>query len=113
MARNVIRGLIGTQDLSLGTSTFTRSTSIGGTQTLNQISPSAMSLAAGTMTLVAGSATHTFGTPFSSAPVASITSGVSTGFTYKVTTSSSTLAVVSNTNTDTSVVNWIAALAAN
>ena len=38
MARIITKGLIGQQDLSIGTGTFTRSTSTGGTQTLNQIS---------------------------------------------------------------------------
>lgn len=38
MARIITKGLIGTQDLSIGTSTFTRATSVGGTQVLNQIS---------------------------------------------------------------------------
>jgi hypothetical protein len=37
MARLITKGLIGQQDLSLGTGTFTRATSTGGTQTLNQI----------------------------------------------------------------------------
>lgn len=40
MARNVIKGLIGLQDMALGTSTFTRSTSTGGTQILTQINSS-------------------------------------------------------------------------
>lgn len=38
MARIITKGLIGQQDLSLGTSTFIRATSTGGTQVLNQIS---------------------------------------------------------------------------
>ena len=38
MARIITKALIGQQDLSLGTSTFTRATSTGGTQVLNQIS---------------------------------------------------------------------------
>jgi hypothetical protein len=38
MAQIITKGLIGQQDLSIGTSTFTRATSTGGTQTLNQIS---------------------------------------------------------------------------
>ena len=38
MARIITKGLIGAQDVNFGTSTFTRSTSTGGTQTLNQIS---------------------------------------------------------------------------
>lgn len=33
----ITKGLIGLQDISIGTSTFTRATSTGGTQTLNQI----------------------------------------------------------------------------
>lgn len=37
MARIITKGLIGIQDLALGTSTFTRATSTGGTQTLSQI----------------------------------------------------------------------------
>lgn len=37
MARIITKGLIGLQDLSIGTSTFTRATSVGGTQVLNQI----------------------------------------------------------------------------
>lgn len=37
MAKIITKGLIGTQDLNLGTGTFTRATSTGGTQTLNQI----------------------------------------------------------------------------
>lgn len=42
MARIITKGLIGVQDLSLGTSTFTRATSTGGTQTLNQINAVAL-----------------------------------------------------------------------
>lgn len=37
MARIITKGLIGIQDLNLGTSTFTRATSTGGTQVLNQV----------------------------------------------------------------------------
>jgi hypothetical protein len=37
MARIITKGLIGAQDISIGTSTFTRATSTGGTQTLNQL----------------------------------------------------------------------------
>lgn len=37
MARIITKGLIGQQDLNIGTSTFTRATSTGGTQVLNQI----------------------------------------------------------------------------
>lgn len=37
MARIITKGLIGQQDISIGTSTFTRATSTGGTQTLNQV----------------------------------------------------------------------------
>lgn len=37
MARIITKGLIGLQDINIGTSTFTRATSVGGTQTLNQI----------------------------------------------------------------------------
>lgn len=40
MARVITKGLISLQDLALGTSTFTRATSTGGTQTLNQINSS-------------------------------------------------------------------------
>ena len=40
MARIITKGLIGIQDISLGTSTFTRATSTGGTQVLNQINSS-------------------------------------------------------------------------
>lgn len=38
MTRIITKGLLGSQDLSLGTSTFSRTTSTGGTITLNQIS---------------------------------------------------------------------------
>lgn len=37
MARIITKGLIGLQDFSQGTGTFSRSTSTGGTQTLTQI----------------------------------------------------------------------------
>src|SRR5713101_766058 len=37
MAKTILKGLIGQEDLALGTSTFTRSTSTGGTITLHQI----------------------------------------------------------------------------
>src|SRR5690348_11257787 len=37
MARIITKGLIGYEDLSVGTSTFSRATSVGGTQTLHQI----------------------------------------------------------------------------
>lgn len=50
MARIITKGQIGQQDLSIGTSTFTRATSTGGTQVLNQISG---------ITTVAGSADAT------------------------------------------------------
>src|SRR5579863_3266043 len=35
--QQIVMGLIGTQDMALGTSTFTRATSTGGTQTLTQV----------------------------------------------------------------------------
>lgn len=38
MARIITKGLIGQEDLNVGTSTFTRATSTGGTQVLHQIS---------------------------------------------------------------------------
>lgn len=44
MARIITKGLIGVQDLNLGTGTFSRSTSTGGTQTLNQINGSNIGL---------------------------------------------------------------------
>lgn len=37
MARILTKGLIGLQDMSQGTGTFSRSTSTGGTQTLTQV----------------------------------------------------------------------------
>ena len=37
MARQITKGLIGLEDISIGTSTFTRATSTGGTLTLHQI----------------------------------------------------------------------------
>lgn len=37
MARIITKGLIGLEDVSIGTSTFTRATSTGGTQVLHQI----------------------------------------------------------------------------
>jgi hypothetical protein len=37
MARIITKGLIGLEDVNLGTSTFTRATSTGGTQVLHQI----------------------------------------------------------------------------
>jgi len=46
MARIITKGLIGAEDISFGTSTFTRSTSTGGTQTLHQVSGGAQLAAA-------------------------------------------------------------------
>lgn len=40
MARIITKGLIAIEDLAIGTSTFTRATSTGGTQTLTQINSS-------------------------------------------------------------------------
>lgn len=40
MARIITKGLLGLQDISIGTSTFPRATSTGGTQILNQINSS-------------------------------------------------------------------------
>lgn len=37
MARIITKGLIGQEDLNVGTSTFTRATSTGGTQVLHQV----------------------------------------------------------------------------
>jgi hypothetical protein len=37
MARIITKGLIGLEDVSIGTSTFTRATSTGGTQVLHQL----------------------------------------------------------------------------
>lgn len=37
MAKTITKGLIGVQDISIGTSTFTRSTSTGGTNTMTQV----------------------------------------------------------------------------
>lgn len=39
-ARIITKGLLGLQDVAIGTSTFTRATSTGGTQVLNQINSS-------------------------------------------------------------------------
>lgn len=44
MAKLITKGLIGTQDLNLGTGTFTRATSTGGTQVLNQINMASFAL---------------------------------------------------------------------
>lgn len=40
MARIITKGLIGLQDISIGTSTFTRATSTGGTQVMTQVNSS-------------------------------------------------------------------------
>lgn len=40
MARIITKGLIGVEDINLGTSTFTRATSVGGTQVLHQVNSS-------------------------------------------------------------------------
>lgn len=40
MPRIITKGLLGLEDVSIGTSTFTRATSTGGTQTLHQINSS-------------------------------------------------------------------------
>jgi len=40
MARIITKGLIGLQDINIGSSTFTRATSVGGTQVLNQVNSS-------------------------------------------------------------------------
>lgn len=37
MARIITKGLIGLEDISIGAGTFTRATSVGGTQVLHQI----------------------------------------------------------------------------
>lgn len=37
MARIITKGLLGLEDVNIGTSTFTRATSVGGTQVLHQI----------------------------------------------------------------------------
>jgi hypothetical protein len=37
MARIITKGLLGLEDLAIGTSTFTRATSVGGMQVLHQI----------------------------------------------------------------------------
>ena len=40
MARIITKGLIGIEDIAIGTSTFTRATSTGGTQILHQVNSS-------------------------------------------------------------------------
>jgi hypothetical protein len=40
MARIITKGLIGVEDINFGTSTFTRATSVGGTQILHQVNSS-------------------------------------------------------------------------
>ena|ERR1700676_539351 len=73
MARIITKGLIGVQDLSLGTSTFTRATSTGGSQVLNQIN----------LTSLAGQLTPVLFANLPASPLAGM------------------IAVVSNSNTNT------------
>jgi len=40
VARIITKGLLGLEDVAIGTSTFTRATSTGGTQTLHQVNSS-------------------------------------------------------------------------
>ena len=44
MAKIVRKGLIGVEDLNIGTGTYSRSTSTGGTQTLTKINPVSLGL---------------------------------------------------------------------
>jgi len=74
MARIITKGLIGAEDLSLGTGTFTRATSVGGTQVLHQINLSTFAQlvpvnfaslpapAEGMLAAVTDSTVNTFGT---------------------------------------------------
>ncbi len=70
------------------------------------LSGSPNGISAKTLKLSAGTATFTFGTPYSSAPVCSI--GPSTvGNTYKVVVTTSSAAVISSSGTDTSTIGVI------
>lgn len=56
MGRTIVKGQIGIQDLALGTSTFTRATSVGGSQVLNQISAATINGTQTANTVLAGPA---------------------------------------------------------